>query len=121
LYWGALGAWFQQDDFAWLSIFGRSGGPAADWRTLLFAPMAGGLVRPLNERLFFMVFAPTLRPKCISFSCCRGRNRIRECDDNVNGNHVTEEKHLRFLIQRNFCSVPAGYPDTKPDFATRAP
>jgi len=55
LYWTALGAWFQQDDFAWLTILGRPLRTAADWRTALLAPMAQGTVRPLSERLPFMV------------------------------------------------------------------
>jgi hypothetical protein len=54
LYAPGLRAWFQQDDFAWLAL----GNTVWDWRTLLdalFAPMAQGTIRPLSERVFFMV------------------------------------------------------------------
>jgi hypothetical protein len=55
LYWLGLKAWFQQDDFAWLSQNRalREGGGL--W-TLLFMPMAQGTIRPLSERAFFLVF-----------------------------------------------------------------
>ena len=54
VYWPALGAWFQRDDFAWLSLSQRirSGLTLTD---ALFAPMAQGTVRTISERLFFLV------------------------------------------------------------------
>ncbi len=55
IYWRGLFAWFQADDFAWLSL--RLG--VHDWPTLmhaLFAPMAQGTIRPLSERGFFLLF-----------------------------------------------------------------
>jgi hypothetical protein len=55
LYWHGLKAWFQMDDFAWLSLHTR----VHDFRTFLdavFTPMAQGTVRPLSERLFFLSF-----------------------------------------------------------------
>ena len=53
LYHGALRAWFQADDFAWLAL--RL--DVHDWRGLLhalFAPMAQGTFRPLSERALFL-------------------------------------------------------------------
>jgi hypothetical protein len=55
VYWRGLFAWFQADDFAWLSLRAH----VHDWRSLLenlFAPMAQGTIRPLSERAFFLVF-----------------------------------------------------------------
>jgi hypothetical protein len=55
IYWPGLFAWFQSDDFAWLSL--RLG--VHDWPTLmhaLFAPMAQGTIRPWSERGFFLLF-----------------------------------------------------------------
>jgi len=55
IYWFAMRAWFQQDDFAWLS----QGLDIATWRelvTALFTPRAQGTIRPWSERLFFIAF-----------------------------------------------------------------
>ena len=56
VYWAGLRAWFQQDDFAWL----RLRLDIDNWRDLLrvvFEPRAQGTIRPLSERLFFLVFS----------------------------------------------------------------
>ena len=54
VYWPALGAWFQRDDFAWLSLSQRIGS-GLSLTDALFAPMAQGTVRTISERLFFLV------------------------------------------------------------------
>lgn len=48
-----LSSWFQQDDFQWLRLEVHSWPDL--WR-LLFEPRAQGTIRPLSERLFFVVF-----------------------------------------------------------------
>lgn len=56
VYWLGLKAWFQQDDFAWLHLRLE----IDSWRDffrLLFEPRAQGTIRPLSERLFFIVFS----------------------------------------------------------------
>lgn len=53
--WG-LQSWFQQDDFAWLGLPLHFTDTGELW-DLLFAPRAQGTIRPLSERLFFLVFA----------------------------------------------------------------
>lgn len=54
LYYNGVHTWFQQDDFGWLGLpqEWRSGRPLWD---ILFTPMAQGTVRPLSERLYFLV------------------------------------------------------------------
>lgn len=55
MYWFGLRAWFQQDDFAWLS----QGLSIVTWRDFvesLFTPRAQGTIRPWSERLFFISF-----------------------------------------------------------------
>lgn len=48
-----LRSWFQQDDFAWLSL--RSQVHSwADLPRILFQPLAQGTIRPWSERLFFL-------------------------------------------------------------------
>ena len=54
LYWLGLKAWFQQDDFAWLNLHSRLRETGDLW-SLLFAPLAQGTIRPLSERVFFVV------------------------------------------------------------------
>jgi hypothetical protein len=54
LYWPGFRAWFQQDDFAWLSLNQHLHDPGGLW-ALLFTPRAQGTIRPLSERAFFMV------------------------------------------------------------------
>jgi hypothetical protein len=54
LYWHGLASWFRADDFAWLGI----GMEVESWRDLprvLFSARAQGTIRPLSERLFFML------------------------------------------------------------------
>ncbi len=55
LYWFGLLAWFQRDDFAWLSlhnqVFDRH-----SFLTQMFSPMAQGTIRPWSERGFFLLF-----------------------------------------------------------------
>ncbi len=51
--WHGLRSWFQQDDFAWLSL-GRNVSSLGDLMRALFAPAAQGTVRVLSERLFFI-------------------------------------------------------------------
>jgi hypothetical protein len=55
LYWPGLKAWFQQDDFAWLSL-GMNVHTAPELWNALFAPKAQGTIRPWSERAFFMGF-----------------------------------------------------------------
>ena len=55
LYWPGLTAWFQRDDFAWLSLRGMVHG----WRDLvwaLFAPLAQGTIRTFSERIVYLSF-----------------------------------------------------------------
>ncbi len=55
VYWPGVGAWFQADDFAWLSLWRQ----VHDWPSFLhvmFAPMAQGTIRPWSERGFFLLF-----------------------------------------------------------------
>lgn len=53
VYWNGIWAWFQQDDFAWLSLYSRVHQPS-DLLSLVFAPAAQGTLRPFSERLFFI-------------------------------------------------------------------
>lgn len=53
LYWYGILAWFQADDFAWLSLHQRIQSFSDFW-ALLFEPMAQGTIRPLSERVFFL-------------------------------------------------------------------
>lgn len=55
IYWWGLRAWFCQDDFAWLGLRDT----VHNWRELLdavFSPTGHGTLRPLSERLYFLVF-----------------------------------------------------------------
>ena len=56
IYWPGLKAWFQQDDFAWLQLRLEIGG-WRDFLRLLVEPRAQGTIRPLSERLFFIIFS----------------------------------------------------------------
>ena len=56
VYWQGLFCELQQDDFAWLGLRAQIRG-LADWPRALFEPMAQGTVRPLSERLFFIVYS----------------------------------------------------------------
>lgn len=55
LYKYTLRAWFQADDFAWLGLRLQVHNAGDFWHAM-FAPMAGGSIRPLSERAFFMGF-----------------------------------------------------------------
>ena len=55
VYWLGLKCWFWQDDFAWLHLKHEILG-WQDFVRLLFEPRAQGTIRPLSERLFFIVF-----------------------------------------------------------------
>ncbi len=46
-------SWFLQDDFAWLRLEMHS---FSDFWSLLVEPRAGGSIRPLSERFFFILF-----------------------------------------------------------------
>jgi len=54
LYWPGLTAWFRADDFAWLGagLYNRN---AHDLLISIFGPRAQGTIRPLSERIFFML------------------------------------------------------------------
>lgn len=54
LYHFGLRAWFQQDDFAWLSLRSEVGS-FHDLLRALFEPRAQGTIRPWSERLFFLL------------------------------------------------------------------
>ncbi|MGB9605893.1 MAG: hypothetical protein ACPL88_08455, partial [Bryobacteraceae bacterium] len=56
LYWLGLKCWFWQDDFAWLHLSLEIEG-WRDFFRLLVEPRAQGTIRPLSERLFFIVFS----------------------------------------------------------------
>ena len=69
LYRRGLTAWFQADDFAWLSLRFQ----VHDVRSLLhvlFAPMAQGSIRPLSERSFFLVFESIFGVNVLPFRIC---------------------------------------------------
>ncbi|MBL8233711.1 MAG: hypothetical protein JNL98_34760 [Bryobacterales bacterium] len=55
IYWRALGAWFQQDDFAWMSLIASVRDGESVWTTL-FKPSQHGTWRPLSERAYFLLF-----------------------------------------------------------------
>ncbi len=50
-----LRAWFQQDDFAWLGLRLQVHNWPEFWHAM-FAPMAGGSIRPITDRALFMGF-----------------------------------------------------------------
>src|SRR6266536_3183546 len=69
LYREGLTAWFQADDFAWLSLRLH----VHTWRDLahaLFAPMAQGTIRPWSERGFFLVFTWLFGIDALPFRIC---------------------------------------------------
>ncbi len=53
VFYRGLFSWFQQDDFPWLRFEVHS---LADFWRALFEPRPHGTIRPLSERLFFLVF-----------------------------------------------------------------
>jgi hypothetical protein len=69
VYWRGLGAWFQADDFAWLTLRLQ----VHDWGSLLqamFAPMAQGTIRPWSERAFFMGLESLFGINAVPFRVC---------------------------------------------------
>jgi len=54
IYWPALLAWFQQDDFAWLGLL-REVREGESLLGALFRPSQHGTLRPLGERAFFLI------------------------------------------------------------------
>src|ERR1700736_1452796 len=55
VHWLDLKIWFYGDDFAWLGLHFELNTPS-DLIHILFRPEAQGTVRPIRERLFFLVF-----------------------------------------------------------------
>lgn len=69
LYREGITAWFQTDDFAWLSLRRQ----VHNWRdlaTALFAPMAQGTIRPWSERGFFLLFEWLFGFDALPFRIC---------------------------------------------------
>jgi hypothetical protein len=69
IYKRGLTAWFQADDFAWLSLRLQ----VHDVRSLLhalFAPMAQGTIRPWSERAFFLTFESFFGVNALPFRIC---------------------------------------------------
>lgn len=56
IYVPVLRAWFQLDDFAWLSLRNTLANGRSLWWAL-FSPQSFGTIRPLSERLYFMVLS----------------------------------------------------------------
>ncbi len=54
IYWPALGAWFQDDDFVWLNLL-PSVHTWGDLWYALFHPTIHGTWRPLGERAYFLL------------------------------------------------------------------
>jgi hypothetical protein len=54
IHWRGFASWFRADDFAWLGV-GLHAHGLHEYLLALFAPMAQGTIRPLSDRLFFMV------------------------------------------------------------------
>ncbi len=54
LYWYGLRVWYQMDDFAWLNLHTRIH-DLPSLLSALFQPLAQGTVRPLSERLYFLL------------------------------------------------------------------
>ena len=61
VYWPGIFAWFQMDDFWWLSRLGAAGRDGF-WQTLLTRP-GHGTYRPLSEPAFFMTFEYLFGPR----------------------------------------------------------
>lgn len=55
VYWRAATAWFQQDDFAWMSLIASVRDGESIWLAL-FKPSQHGTWRPLGERGYFLLF-----------------------------------------------------------------
>lgn len=54
IYWPALGAWFQDDDFVWLNLLPNIHSWGDLWYAL-FHPTIHGMWRPLGERAYFLL------------------------------------------------------------------
>lgn len=54
VYWYGLRAWYQMDDFAWLNLHTFIH-DIPSFLAAMFKPLAQGTVRPLSERLYFLV------------------------------------------------------------------
>jgi len=66
LYGRVLRAWFQFDDFAWLSLRNTLANGRSIWWAL-FSPQAQGTIRPLSERLYFLAFSHGVTPDPLPF------------------------------------------------------
>src|SRR5579859_1998868 len=53
IYWPALSAWFQADDFVWLNLLPNVHSFGDLWNAL-FQPTVHGTWRPLGERAYFL-------------------------------------------------------------------
>jgi hypothetical protein len=68
LHWPGLTAWFQKDDFAWLSLQGLIHNWHDFWWAL-FAPLAQGTIRTLSERIFYLSFTTAFGMHALPFRC----------------------------------------------------
>jgi len=68
LHWPGLTAWFQKDDFAWLSLRDLIHSWHDFWWAL-FAPLAQGTIRTLSERIFFLSFSTVFGMHALPFRC----------------------------------------------------
>jgi hypothetical protein len=68
LHWPGLTAWFQKDDFAWLSLRDLIHNWHDFWWAL-FAPLAQGTIRTLSERIFFLSFSTVFGIHALPFRC----------------------------------------------------
>lgn len=68
-YWPAVHAWFQRDDFHWLTLplLAKQGIPLQE---LLFKPMAQGTVRVLSERVYFLLLGAIADLSPLPFRIC---------------------------------------------------
>jgi hypothetical protein len=69
VYWAGLFAWFQQDDFAWLSLGQQLGEGRPLWEVLL-EPKAQGTIRPISERAFFLVLFRWFELDALPYRIC---------------------------------------------------
>ncbi len=67
LYRRALGAWFLDDDFAWLHLPLQVANYALPISQALFSPAAHGTFRPLSERGFFLLFGSLFSLNALPF------------------------------------------------------
>lgn len=69
IYGRCLRFWFWADDFAWLSLSQSIKSWSSLW-TALFQPMAQGTIRPVSERLFFLVPSRCFGLSALPFRLC---------------------------------------------------